>query len=582
MVVDKQFRYRYGLSFRGVIAKHPQKQAGVVSRLVHQLQGSAAIDFRQKYAKPVAEQLTRACGGDQSKVLYDMYYEAEFSTPGLNEKLPPLYKECELIIVFLCKDYANRDWCLGEWEVIQGIARNVSTSHRVMYLWHGPMDEEATTKLNLPRQSDGTMCDGFMHIDNKHPEEISASIIRLYEKNRESPLVALHRDATISPMRSESWAGDGYRLRLMVEAQAKCGTQPLSQQQFKVYACLFSPKGDLMPHENEDDSFEDFSLEELAKKIVALDSAARIYANHHARNLNKANSETQNNGSSRHLVVSLALPAELIKSPLLYKLLRIIRQCCKSNDEQPDLEPPAIVLACAERILARALVVSQGNSPLSQWHPSASRAQEIAHAIHGGGNANASQLKSLSWRAFYDHGNGDESQEKSLMPQYFHFKQGEVFAGGSLETTPLSPSYGDEGFYTPQALYLSWSEHLPQEQADNYGKRMLRILYSGTPLFLIDRPSLLETKESPAMADSAPPKQDHPFDSLLHWRHAELITQFCHLHRMAQPPTDEARAMLWGYLRNSLVFWEDDRCDYIPNGRSKSVMNPASMVPPMH
>jgi hypothetical protein len=37
---------------------------------------------------------------------------------------------------------------------------------------------------------------------------------------------------------------------------------------------------------------------------------------------------------------------------------------------------------------------------------------------------------------------------------------------------------------------------------------------------------------------------------------------------MTQPPSNKDTAVLWGYLCNSLLFWEDDRCDYVPGSRS--------------
>lgn len=49
-------------------------------------------------------------------MLYDRYHEAEFARPDLDVYLPNLYAtESELIVIFLCPDYAKKRWCKLEW-----------------------------------------------------------------------------------------------------------------------------------------------------------------------------------------------------------------------------------------------------------------------------------------------------------------------------------------------------------------------------------------------------------------------------------------------------------------------------------
>ena len=58
----------------------------------------------------VAEQLSAAFG--QGRVLYDKYHTAEFARPDLDIYLPALYREqSELIVLFLCPEYAQKRWC---------------------------------------------------------------------------------------------------------------------------------------------------------------------------------------------------------------------------------------------------------------------------------------------------------------------------------------------------------------------------------------------------------------------------------------------------------------------------------------
>jgi hypothetical protein len=67
-------------------------------------------DFVEKAASCLAGQIGR------ERVLYDRYHEAEFARPDLDVYLPNLYAtESELIVIFLCPDYAKKRWCKLEW-----------------------------------------------------------------------------------------------------------------------------------------------------------------------------------------------------------------------------------------------------------------------------------------------------------------------------------------------------------------------------------------------------------------------------------------------------------------------------------
>ena len=75
LILEQQRRFRVGLSFPN--------------------------EYRN-LAADTAQSLAKRYGKEQ--VLYDKYHKAEFAKPGLNFDLPLLYKkECDLIVVFLCK-----------------------------------------------------------------------------------------------------------------------------------------------------------------------------------------------------------------------------------------------------------------------------------------------------------------------------------------------------------------------------------------------------------------------------------------------------------------------------------------------
>ena len=570
MGADEQFRFRYGLSFRGLISNQPLPQVGIVDWLKRAAGFSeSTIDFREIIAKPVADDLKRNCGGER-KVLYDKYYEAELAGADLDQKLPPLYRLCELVVVFLCNDYAARDWCLDEWAVIQDIARARSSTHRVMFLWHGPMDQDAMEKLDLPRNTEGMPRDGFMHIDGKSWQDISAAIIKRYESNKEMLFRPCAADAP--NVSAASWAGDGYRLQLTVEAPPTIENKPLSQRQFLLHSRLLSPEGEgISPDAGEGGKF-DHAFDQLAKAIVGLAQSARVIVNSHfrssARTAARGGAARQSKAKFYNLIVSLALPSEFIISPELYGLLREIRRACQASEDGAKGECVPIVLACAERIMAREQIKSALKPSQSKWMQAAARVQEIGAIVLGDESGEGPLLQDLKWWAFCDGSSEWESQQDANLPRYFLGDPDRVRAGQGLQESPLNPQLEGDDRFSPEALYLSWLKCCPQLEREIYRRRMLSILYSGVPLFLMDRPGLDQAQDRAPAAQGDPQGVTHPFDALLGWPHAKLLAEFCRFHRMTQPPSNKDTAVLWGYLCNSLLFWEDDRCDYVPGSRS--------------
>ena len=83
----------------------------------------------------VAKHVATAFG--EERVLYDKYHDAEFARLDLNVYLPALYrKDSELIVVFLCPEYAAKLWCRLEWRHISQLIATVDAK-RIMFLSFG-------------------------------------------------------------------------------------------------------------------------------------------------------------------------------------------------------------------------------------------------------------------------------------------------------------------------------------------------------------------------------------------------------------------------------------------------------------
>src|SRR5262245_4410759 len=88
--------------------------------------------FVSGVADRLAESFTKG------RVIYDMFHDAEFARPNLNTYLPKLYlRESELLVVFLCPEYATKSWPRLEWRFIAQLITNADDG-RIMFLSFGP------------------------------------------------------------------------------------------------------------------------------------------------------------------------------------------------------------------------------------------------------------------------------------------------------------------------------------------------------------------------------------------------------------------------------------------------------------
>jgi hypothetical protein len=104
------------------------------------------------YGKEVVEHLVTTF--DKDRIFYDRFYEAEFARPDLDVYLPNLYRtQSELIVLFLCPEYAAKRWCRLEWRNIRQLIATVDAS-RIMFLRYG-FDGDLTELGIMP--GDGTI-----------------------------------------------------------------------------------------------------------------------------------------------------------------------------------------------------------------------------------------------------------------------------------------------------------------------------------------------------------------------------------------------------------------------------------------
>ena len=190
---------------------------------------SAGLSFageHRQFMEQIAGRLASRVGKD--RILYDKYHEAEFAQPDLDVYLPNLYRtECDLIAVFLCREYQTKRWCKLEWRFIRQLIATTE-SNRIMFL---SFDEIGSVpELGI---LDG---DGYISIGSRSADEIANLIFQRIQRSlqirfphrRESmdePLCALTWRPTDKHLRVLQFVVDHEGLDTSLQEKAESDTQ---------------------------------------------------------------------------------------------------------------------------------------------------------------------------------------------------------------------------------------------------------------------------------------------------------------------------------------------------------------------
>ena len=141
----------------------------------------------ESIASAVAQRVGRA------RVLYDQYHEAEFARPNLDLHLQRLYHdETELNVVFLCKEYTEKEWCGLEWRAIRDLIK------------------QRRDDIMLLHFDDATVAgvygiDGYIEINGRTNEEVAGLILERHAQHHENgaKLPVLHETGKLPNGRTE-------------------------------------------------------------------------------------------------------------------------------------------------------------------------------------------------------------------------------------------------------------------------------------------------------------------------------------------------------------------------------------------
>jgi tetratricopeptide (TPR) repeat protein len=121
---------------------------------------------QRQFVEQVAAHLASTFG--ERRVLYDQYHDAELARLDLDVYLPHLYREqAELILVFLCAEYAQKHWCRLEWRHVRQLISTADAGRIMLVSFGNPGD---LTELGiLPG-------DGYLDIGTRSAEAIAEKI----------------------------------------------------------------------------------------------------------------------------------------------------------------------------------------------------------------------------------------------------------------------------------------------------------------------------------------------------------------------------------------------------------------------
>jgi hypothetical protein len=128
----------------------------------------AALSFPGEHrsrVENIANMLAARLG--RERVLYDKWYEAEFARPNLDIYLSKLYHdESDLIAVFLCQEYNEKEWCGLEGRAWRDVLKH-KEDERLMFL-----------RLDQAGVPGVYSIDGYLPIREMSAEAVAAAILQ--------------------------------------------------------------------------------------------------------------------------------------------------------------------------------------------------------------------------------------------------------------------------------------------------------------------------------------------------------------------------------------------------------------------
>ena len=101
-------------------------------------------------------------------IFYDKYYQAQLARPNLDTLLQDIYRNrSRLIVVYLCGEYNQREWCNIEWKAVREILMDKNLHSKIMYIKADDGEVDGVFKN-----------DGYIDVKEYTPEDIAGLIVQ--------------------------------------------------------------------------------------------------------------------------------------------------------------------------------------------------------------------------------------------------------------------------------------------------------------------------------------------------------------------------------------------------------------------
>jgi hypothetical protein len=144
-------------------------------------------DKVEKIVEKLADKINPA--GGRKRIFYDNDHKAELARPNLDLYLQEIYRyQTRLIVVFMCEDYARKEWCGLESRAIRDLLKTRQNDRIMLLTVDG-------------KRIDGIFSiDGHMDISKDSEDEVASAIYsRLMELGEPQPQSQLKLHSSLPP-----------------------------------------------------------------------------------------------------------------------------------------------------------------------------------------------------------------------------------------------------------------------------------------------------------------------------------------------------------------------------------------------
>ncbi len=135
---------------------------------VSEIKFKVALSFpgeKRLFVSKVVNNLKGTLG--ENAIFYDYDYQSQLAAPNLDSLLQEIYRNnSDLVVVFLCAQYANKEWCGLEWRAIRDIIKS-KEDERIMFIRFDNEDIDGVFSI-----------DGYIDGNKFSPDQVAKFILQ--------------------------------------------------------------------------------------------------------------------------------------------------------------------------------------------------------------------------------------------------------------------------------------------------------------------------------------------------------------------------------------------------------------------